>query len=285
MSETVRSARTLDGDWAVVKAVAQDVTNKGDKLYMKEVQTALQSAKYRSGSRTGTSIKLDLVGFDACLMGMVEVAHALRDVANYVVGSEETEPLNGWPYDAILGALDAIPSYSPADLAGTIVNEYVDSYPTTKTHLTQSAADVTKLSNLVNKINAFTDAANSEWANLEIARDNSFRYHHGCPSEVCWGIDLWDFADEVCKEVTSSAIENAAFDIQNAIDDFIISERHSTDMDESHGIAIYFPSTLTTFNNDPDHTGYEQSNTYMPVDFVQYHNWDNWLQNYYTNNP
>lgn len=284
MSEAVRSARAPAGDWAVVKAVATDDTDN-DKLYMKEVQTALQNAKFRSQGRTGTSVKLDLVGFDACLMGMVEVAYALRDVANYVVGSEETEPLGGWPYDAILGALDATPSFSPEDLAGTIVTEYVDSYPTTDTHLTQSAVDVTKLSNLVSKINAFTNEANSEWANLETARTNSFRYHHWCPSNVCWGVDLWDFANEVYSEVTSSAIQDAALDVKNAIDDFVINERHSSDMGESHGIAIYFPSTQTTFNNDPDHTGYEQDNTDMPVDFVKYQNWDNWLKDYYSNIP
>jgi hypothetical protein len=283
MDEAIRSARVPAGDWAVVKAVAHDDTDN-DKLYMKEVQTALQNAKFRSPGRTGTSVKLDLVGFDACLMGMVEVAYALRDVTNYVVGSEETEPLGGWPYDAILGALDATPSYSPEDLAGVIVTEYVDSYPG-ETYITQSAVDITELSNLVSKINAFTNVANAEWAHLETARANAFRYHHWCPANVCWGIDLWDFANEVDSEVTSSAIRNAAVDVKNAIDDFVIAERHSPDMDESHGIAIYFPITQIAFNNDPDHTGYEQGNTDWPVDFVKFHNWDNWLEDYYTNVP
>ena len=56
-------------------------------------------------------------------------------------------------------------------------------------------------------------------------------------------------------------------------------------MSGSYGIAIYFPPTQTEFNNDPDHTGYEDSNTFMPVDFVKDHKWDNWLKDYYANIP
>jgi len=36
---------------------------------------------------------------------------------------------------------------------------------------------------------------------------------------------------------------------------------------------------------NPNHTGYEESNTYMVVDFVKDHRWDNWLQIFYSNIP
>jgi hypothetical protein len=117
---------------------------------------------------------------------------------------------------------------------------------------------------------------------LENARDDTIEYHlSGYPT--CWGIDLWDFADNVYNEVTSSAIKTAASELKNAIDDFVINEQHSPDKDGSHGIAIYFPPTQTAFNNDPDHSGYVQGNTIYPVDFVENHNWDEFLQTYYQN--
>lgn len=282
MIEEVRSARSRgEADWSVARAVAWDDTDN-DKLYMKEVQNALEAAKPKIKDRSGTQVKLDIVGFDACLMGMVEVAYAMRNVANYVVGSEETEPFDGWPYDPVLSDLVSIPTFSPTDVAGLIVNKYGDAY--TYTHgITQSAGDISKLSNLVNKINAFTDKANTEWSSLRDARNACIQYHPFGAS--FWGVDLRDFAQEVANRVTSNDIRNAAIALRDAVDDFVISERHSPDMDGSHGVAIYFPPTLTAFNNDPDHTGYEDANNFMQVDFVKRNRWDNWLQDFYANIP
>ncbi len=42
--------------------------------------------------------QIDMIGFDCCLMGSVEIAYALRDCASYMVASEEMEPLDGWNY-------------------------------------------------------------------------------------------------------------------------------------------------------------------------------------------
>ena len=42
--------------------------------------------------------KLDIIGFDACLMNMLEVAYQLRDHTEVVVGSEELEPGKGWDW-------------------------------------------------------------------------------------------------------------------------------------------------------------------------------------------
>ncbi|MFQ5865941.1 MAG: clostripain-related cysteine peptidase [bacterium] len=278
MIEEVRAVTSRgEPDWGIARAVAWDDTD-GDKLYLREVQQALEAAKPRILDRSGTLVKLDVVGFDACLMGMVEVAYALRNVANYVVGSEDLEPGDGWPYDTILGDLVATSSFSAEDVADLIVTKYGNAYGS---GITQSSVDVAELSNVCNKIDALTNRMNTEWASLQAARANTFQYHPYGASY--WGIDLWDFADKVYNQVTSTEIKTAALQLRNAIDDFVTNERHSPDMAGSHGVAIYFPPTQTEFNNDPDHTGYEESNTYMPVDFVKYHRWDNWLQDYYTN--
>ena len=283
MIRKVRAARSIgEPDWEVARAVSVDETSDGDKLFMREVQNALEAAKPLIKDRYGTLVKLDVVGFDACLMGMVEVAYAMRNVANYVVGSENLEPFKGWPYDAILGQLVATPSFSPRDLSGLIVTEYVDFYPTSS-GITQSAVDIAELSNVVFKINAFTNVANTEWDKLKESRNNSLAYHSW--GTCCWGVDLCDFAHNVHNKVTSPAIKTAASELIDAINAFVTNEHHSSDMAGSHGIAIYFPPNLTAFNNDPDHAGYEQGNNYMIVDFVWYHRWDNWLQDFYANIP
>ena len=45
--------------------------------------------------------KLDLLGFDACLMANYEVASALAPVARRMVASQELEPGHGWDYRAL----------------------------------------------------------------------------------------------------------------------------------------------------------------------------------------
>jgi len=68
----------------------------------------LDNAKLQQAFREAeeqTRQKVSLIGMDACLMSMVEVAYQLRANANYMVGSQEVEPLSGWPYTAILGSL------------------------------------------------------------------------------------------------------------------------------------------------------------------------------------
>lgn len=269
----LRTARSLGGPVTeFARAIAWDDTDN-DVLYMKEVQTALGAAK----DRNNTKIKLDLLGFDACLMAMVEVAYAARDSAVVVVGSEDLEPLNGWPYDDILGQLTLSPSMGPKDLGGVIVSEYVDSY--TGSGITQSAMEQAKLSALVAKINDFTGAATGEWAMFKSARLASRQY----PDSR--GVDLWDFANRVNAAASSSTIKAAAVALRGAVDDFVFAEEHSADMSGSHGVAIYFPATQADFNADPDHAAYTEANTFMTVDFVTNASWDNWLQTYYANIP
>ncbi len=266
MSRTV-GARG-DADIGVSRAIAWDDTD-GDKLYMKEVQLALEAA----------GVKLDIVGFDACLMGMVEVAYAMRNVADYVVGSEDLEPGDGWPYDTILAELVATPSLSPRSLSELIVTKYFNSYPHSS-GITQASVEVAKLDKLCSKIDDFVSKANNDWAGIKTARMNTQDYHRS--GQSFWGVDLWDFADNVHEQVASNDIKTVAIELKKAIDDFVVREYHSSDVAGSHGIAIYFPPTQSEFYNDYEHTGYEENNTFMSVDFVKDYNWDNWLKEYYT---
>jgi len=267
-----------------VKAVASDDTDD-DILYMKEVQQALEDAGKNLTDRGIGFTKLDIVGFDACLMGMVEVAYALRNVAGYVVGSEYFEPNDGWPYDTILSKLNAAPSTDPKALCKVIVTDYVASYSSDEA-VTQSAVDISKLENLAAKIDGFTVKATGEWANIKAARAAALAYHDPGYPKLFWGTDLWDFADKVQGLVASADIKTAANDLKVAIGEFVIAEGHSEAMDGSHGAAIYFPPNKNAFNNDPYHSGYEESNTFMPVDFVRFSKWDNWLiDQYYVNIP
>ena len=67
-----------------------------DALLLDEMQTAMESSAFRGGEG---GKKLDLVGFDACLMGSLECMSIWQNYADYYVGSEELEPGDGWNYE------------------------------------------------------------------------------------------------------------------------------------------------------------------------------------------
>jgi hypothetical protein len=81
-----------------------------------------------AGAQAQTGVRLDLIGMDACLMAMVEGAHELAAFADYFVGSQEIEPMNGWPYTPVLAAMNREPGIAPHDLAVRIVSEFARSY-------------------------------------------------------------------------------------------------------------------------------------------------------------
>ena len=88
--------------------------------------------------------KIDVVGMDACLMNMAEVAYQLRGAAACTVGSEEVEPGDGWPYDKILAQVVKKPSMNGPQLAVAVVKSYLASY-SKDDNVTQSAFDLAKI--------------------------------------------------------------------------------------------------------------------------------------------
>jgi hypothetical protein len=187
-----------------VKAVCWDDSSGGDCLYMKEVRQALEAIELSVGNP-------DLIGFDACLMGMVEVAYEIRGHASVMVGSEETEPWDGWPYTPILATLLTQPSMNPEQLGQVIVNRYYQSYGNSET---QAAADLTQMDALAAEIDSFAQTLRDDW--------NS----------------------------GYSACVAAAQSLMAAINSAVIHERHGSSWPGSHGLAIYFPRTAGQFDSD-----------------------------------
>lgn len=114
----------------------------GDCLDMIELRTVLEQAAEAAGG------PLDLLGMDACLMTNLEVAWEVRHTARVMVGSEETEPGAGWPYEAVLRVLADGGDTPTPELAARIVDAYMASFPDDPT-VTQSALDLGALDPVV----------------------------------------------------------------------------------------------------------------------------------------
>ncbi len=137
------------GEWA---GVIQDASGPPGAGLMTpfELELALQTIQNRTGIA-----RLDLIGFDACLMAGIEVDAALVPYARARVASQEVEPGSGWAYDAWLGALAANPRASGLGLGREIAASYVASLAATPSgrNATASVVDL----DLVPRLEAAVD--------------------------------------------------------------------------------------------------------------------------------
>jgi len=216
----------------IPRAVCWDYTDDEDPLYTKEVRLALEAA----------DTTIDLIGFDACLMAMLEVAHelALSDSPpSVMVGSEESEGIDGWPYDAILTELIVNgTTISDTVLGDTIVIEY-GQQSDLGAYNTQSAIDLSKIADLDSALDVFVDTAIaqltvSQDTPISEARDSAPYYSH------TYYRDLGLFMQGVVDYSSNDSVVTAATNVVTELKEAVIS---STGLHADSGLSIYFPST------------------------------------------
>jgi hypothetical protein len=77
---------------------------------------------------SGVSQKLDVLSFDACLMGQVEVLYQLSSYASYFTASELSIPGDGYNYGVFLTSLLQYPDQSTAAYLNVIVSSFGAKY-------------------------------------------------------------------------------------------------------------------------------------------------------------
>ncbi|MEE9260655.1 MAG: clostripain-related cysteine peptidase [Candidatus Scalindua sediminis] len=97
-----------------------------DILSLEELEYALGDIT-KSIKDVNSKGKIDVLGLDACYMGMLEVMYQVKDYADYLVTSENEEALDGWPYDKLLEHIMDNPEMDGLQLASNIVDIYIDS--------------------------------------------------------------------------------------------------------------------------------------------------------------
>jgi hypothetical protein len=187
--------------------------------------------------------KIDIVGFDACLMSMVEVAYQIRDSVGVTCGSEEEEPNEGWPYDAILKALASTPAMTPRQLAGTIVKQYLASYKAND-GVTLAATDLAQIAPLADAVGALGKALSSAMSDgparsAIIAVRAQVQEYSSPYDEYC---DLGDLCDLLARGVGNPAVGAACGRVRAALKNAVIEAgAKGKAVANSNGISIYFP--------------------------------------------
>lgn len=228
-----RGWRTARAPREPVKSISYDDTS-GTNLSVGELASALNAGQ-----------KLDVIAFDACLMGMIEIAYALRDRANWMVASEENVPFNGQPYDRFLSALAGNPDMTAPQLGQAMAQAYIGYYgPGSLT--TESVIDLSKMSGLTSQIkllaqdlaanrNSYSDA-------LESIRAATQRYDNDVDIYADYK-DLYDYARRISLSALPTSTKAAARQVMDSVSGAVSYQENSGGaVANSHGISIYLPA-------------------------------------------
>ena len=202
--------------------------------------------------------KFKIIGFDACLMAMVEIGNILKNYADIMVASQEVELGTGWRYDL---AFESFLQNSPSaeDVALGIVHSYHKTYNSITNDYTMSATNLTQFIALEENIHY---VAQLLLQCLELQKNSSVKtaINMSRKSETCTHfdepsyIDLYDFYNNVERNLKYFLLNNinkqnellsqlsqALAHGKNSIQNIVMANTVGRNLSRAKGLSIYFP--------------------------------------------
>ena len=225
--------------------------------------------------------KLDLIGFDACLMAMIEIAAFLEPYADYMVGSQEVELGTGWDYSRALSIFQNTDP-SPQELGTHITQAYAKTYSFTSDY-TFSCLDLKKLPafiELFKKLSSFLCEAIKKQPSLKdfIA---SGRYHHTCThfddpdyidahhllTNLMNKVNTSKYGDKKESKEFQSTLKAILSETIACLEAVVVANRCGSYFPHATGASLYFPE-------------YSIHRSYKKNKFAQESGWFQFLHTY-----
>ncbi|URI09792.1 clostripain-related cysteine peptidase [Aquincola tertiaricarbonis] len=238
-----------------------------DGLSVAEIEGALRRVKERAGKQ------FEIVGFDACLMGALELTKVLRPYAHYLLASQEVEPGGGWSYGAWLEKLRLKPQLSSQELGRQIIDTFFESHQAESSDepLTLSLIDLEKVEPVLAATQQWAQAsktllsrspnAAAAWA-LSRARDESENYGRG--GRFDYGmVDLRDFVDHGSNRLKAvfpasaqqpdiaaalGELRSAQQAVAKSVQSAVVWQRSSQQRPRASGLSAFVPNSFHILN-------------------------------------
>ncbi|HEX3101465.1 MAG TPA: clostripain-related cysteine peptidase, partial [Pyrinomonadaceae bacterium] len=226
--------------------ILSDESAGGDNIDMTEMPVVLKDFTAKNG-------KLDLIGFDACLMANFEVARTVAPFAKTMVASEETEPGDGWNYTPLMTKLTQNPEMDSFTLGKAIVDTYRDYYfsPAQRSHSTYITLGVIDLSKIDALSSAISDLAVSNQSLIKaggrpsvikVAEARSRAEEFGKSDEGATdNFDVAGYAQSIKAQAPDAATAKAADAVAGAVNAAVVYKVNGPTHSRASGLSIYFP--------------------------------------------
>ena len=211
--------------------------------------------------------KLDILGFDSCVMGMLEVGYQFNRIARTMIASEGSVPSAGWTYAKILGCLaqEQNRNLHTRDVAELFVKKFIrtqDEYTVGGVSVDMAAWDLSQFESLAS---AFDELSKALLECFEDPESRIYRQMERVILYVHWkcqsymydqNVDLGDFCellDNECGRVSEElgggkdtkllkdvqdACGKVLEELKNAV---ILSGYSGGGYQYSNGVSVFFP--------------------------------------------
>jgi len=228
--------------------------------------------------------KLDFIGFDACLMQMIEVASIAKKYANIMIGSQEVILGTGWNYVETLKPF-LTQSLTTEEFAKHIVKSYEKTYSRVTNDFTLSVMNLSMVEKLEENLDDTAKALLFALKNqrgktvkkaIAASRSKLVCTHFDEPSFI----DLHHFYKNLLLTIKHMQLKNKNDEARfkkvlrylleegcEMIEKMIIAKTAGKNLLKAKGISIYFPTRRIYFS-------------YRNLTFCKKHNWILFLTQY-----
>ena len=212
-----------------------DELHEDDHLTLPQLRAALEAVPAASGL-------YEVIGFDACLMGTLDIVDIVKDHARYLVASEEVEPCIGWDYTGFLSALAEDTAMDGARLGRVICDTYAADcrkwYPKAE-EITLSVIDLSRADALL----AAFDEAGDEALLMAVERKEHYlsAFGRAAMNSQVFGdgefemVDLGDLLDNAAELLPQSGQT-----LRDALDACVVYQVKGEYRSRASGLACYY---------------------------------------------
>lgn len=227
--------------------------------------------------------KLAFIGFDACLMGAVEIASVIKPFTNYMISSEHTIPAVGWPYHFILKSFKEHKNNLNSFITHDIVSAYQNYYDRISQDYTLSCIDTNKIDPITENINNISQTL-SEFLNLQKNQSVSNALSDVSADTTRFDepayADLYDWYANILHKISQfTCVKKADTDRLTLrltllakkglelVKQSVVGAVQGTYFSQAHGMLIYLPERYI-------------DKTYLTTQWAQQTNWLSFLRTY-----
>lgn len=214
---------------------SDDETSDGDRITMPELQTAIEVA----------GVQIDILAFDACNMAAIEVAYqvSLTGFVGLMVASEESVPLDGYPYDLMFTPLAEDPSRTPEQVANDMVTGWGEYYEP-QTWAKTNCLSVTDVNVIGDNIGVFADWVEEMHANLE---EYSWSYKLDLRAALsawstCEHVDIADLGLQILADetITDEGLRTSTEAMVGVVESAVITYWNADEVAAFKGLTLYW---------------------------------------------
>ncbi len=169
--------------------------------------------------------KLDILACNNCVMNGIETAVEVKDLCEYMIGSQGLMLTVGWPYQEMIAAVIQNPAAPTLAIARKMLKACARNlldFTLMERSSEQAVCDLTKLREKNNVLSAVNKLVNVLKEGLAFDEDRSLRYPAICDAvklarleaQSYWGetfVDLYDFCERLLKKCHDITLVNSNF--------------------------------------------------------------------------